>query len=99
MSLMGRRHFLITYDIADDKRRTRVFNTLQDHGEHVQYSVFFCQLTATERIALESAITGCINATEDQVLFVDLGKSDHELSLRVEAVGRCYDAPLRSMIV
>lgn len=96
---MSRRHFLITYDIADDKRRTRVFNTLQDHGDHAQYSVFFCQLTQTERIALEASITREINRADDQVLFVDIGKSEHELSIRVEALGTCYEAPVRSMIV
>jgi CRISPR-associated protein Cas2 len=96
---MSRRHFLITYDIADDKRRTRVFNTLQDHGDHAQYSVFFCQLTSIERISLESIIQGAIDNTMDQVLFVDLGKSDHDLSVRVDAVGKCYDPPVRSMIV
>ena len=96
---MSRRHFLVTYDIADDKRRTRVFNALQDHGDHAQFSVFFCQLTATERIALESSLTGHIKTSEDQVLFVDLGKSEHDLSLRVDAVGLCYDPPTRCMIV
>jgi CRISPR-associated protein Cas2 len=96
---MSRRHFLITYDIADDKRRTRVFDTLQDHGDHAQYSVFFCQLTATERVSLESLLVGFIDCAKDQVLFVDLGKSEHELSVRVEAVGKCYNPPVRSMIV
>ena len=96
---MGRRHFLITYDIADDKRRTRVFNTLHDHGDHAQFSVFFCQLTSTERIALESRITECIDHAEDQVLFVDLGKSEHDLAVRVDALGKYYEAPVRTMIV
>ena len=90
---------MITYDIADDKRRTRVFNTLQDQGDHAQYSVFFCRLTQTERIALESIIVGYIDCEKDQVLFVDLGKSEHDLSVHVDAVGKCYDPPVRSMIV
>lgn len=96
---MGRRHFLITYDVADDKRRTRIFNTLQDHGDHAQYSVFFCQLTQTERISLESVITSHIDCAQDQVLFVDLGKSEHDLNLRVDAIGKCYTPPTRSKIV
>jgi CRISPR-associated protein Cas2 len=96
---MGRRHYLVTYDIADDKRHTRVFNMLQDNGDHAQFSVFFCQLTLAERIALEAEVTGIIDCGEDQVLFVDLGKSEHELSVHVEAVGKAYDPPGRSMIV
>jgi CRISPR-associated protein Cas2 len=96
---MSRRHYLISYDIADDKRRTRVFNTLQDHGDHAQFSVFFCQLTIAERVALEASVTGMIDCGQDQVLFVDLGKSEHELLVRVDAVGKAYDPPVRSMIV
>ncbi len=96
---MSRRHYLITYDIADDKRRTSVFNTLHDHGDHAQFSVFFCQLTLTERVALEIRISESIDHAQDQVLFVDLGKSDHDLAVRVDAVGKCYEAPVRTMIV
>lgn len=33
---MRRRHFLITYDVADDKRRTKLFNLLQGEGDHAQ---------------------------------------------------------------
>lgn len=96
---MSRRHYLVTYDIADDKRRNRVFDALHDHGDHAQFSVFFCQLTQTERISLESLLTSHIHHDEDQVLFVDLGKSDHDLSLRVDAIGKCYHQPARCMIV
>ena len=96
---MSQRHYLITYDVADDKRRTRVFNTLQDHGDHAQFSVFFCRLTLSERAAHESSLTEMIDSAKDQVLFVDLGKSEHELAVHVTAVGKCYDPPVRSMIV
>ena len=36
---MSRRHYLITYDISDDKRRTSVFRTLVGQGDHVGDSV------------------------------------------------------------
>ena len=32
--------FLVAYDVADDKRRTKVFKKLKGRGEAVQYSVF-----------------------------------------------------------
>lgn len=38
------RLWLISYDIADDKIRRRVFNRLKDCGKPVQYSVFECHL-------------------------------------------------------
>ena len=34
--------YIVTYDIPEDKRRTRVAKTLLDFGSRVQYSVFEC---------------------------------------------------------
>ena len=36
--------YLISYDVADDARRHRVFEALKDFGRRVQYSVFECDL-------------------------------------------------------
>ena len=36
--------YLVSYDIPDDKRRTRIAKTLNDFGDRVQYSVFECNL-------------------------------------------------------
>ena len=34
--------YIVSYDIPDDKRRTKVAKTLLDFGSRVQYSVFEC---------------------------------------------------------
>ena len=34
--------YIVTYDIPEDRRRTRVAKTLLDFGSRVQYSVFEC---------------------------------------------------------
>ncbi len=36
--------YLISYDISDDRRRTRVMEALKDFGRRVQFSVFECNL-------------------------------------------------------
>jgi CRISPR-associated protein Cas2 len=36
--------YLISYDVADNTRRHRVFEALKDFGRRVQYSVFECEL-------------------------------------------------------
>lgn len=41
---------VLSYDVVDDKRRTRVLKLLKGYGTHVQYSVFECELT-TQQIA------------------------------------------------
>ena len=96
---MSRRHFLVTYDVADDKRRDKVFTLLQGNGDHAQYSVFLCQLSGTELARLRSDLTPVINADEDQVLIVDLGKVRPGESASIEAIGQAYAPPVRVTIV
>jgi len=89
-----RRRYLITYDVADDRRRTKLFNLLRDAGDHAQYSVFFGELTAAELAGLRGAMSAAVHHGEDQVLVVDLGPSDpharHPFAEGVEAIGRPY---------
>jgi len=87
---MPRRHFLVSYDVSDDKRRDRVFETLKDHGEHTQFSVFLCELSAAELAALRGVLQGTIHHGEDQVLVVDLGPAHHDLQTSIEAIGRAF---------
>jgi len=36
---------VVSYDIVDDKRRTKIAEILKDYGTRVQYSVFECELS------------------------------------------------------
>ena len=96
---MNRRHFLVSYDISDDKRRTSVFECLQANGDHAQFSVFFCQLTPAELARLQAALQPMIDASTDQVLILDLGKVEYAEPLAVVTLGRAYAPPVRTMIV
>lgn len=96
---MARRHFLVTYDITDDKRRNGVFETLQANGDHAQYSVFLCQLNPLELARLRAAVQPLIDSTEDQILIVELGKVHSDEPLRLETLGLPYVPPARAMIV
>ncbi len=40
--------YVISYDITDDKRRTKVARILEGVGQRVQYSVFECDLTPSQ---------------------------------------------------
>src|ERR1039458_258300 len=68
-----RTSYLVCYDICDDKRLRKVFQLMRGYGDHLQYSVFECQLTATYLVRLRAALAAIIHHTEDQVLFVNLG--------------------------
>ncbi|MGE3165367.1 MAG: CRISPR-associated endonuclease Cas2 [Planctomycetota bacterium] len=96
---MERRRYLVTYDISDDKRRTRVFQALRDNGDHAQYSVFICELTPSELSILRSRLTDAIHHREDQVLVLDLGLSDNSLEAKLEVMGRAYLPPTTVFVV
>ena len=68
--------YLVCYDIADDKRLRKVFKTCGNFGDHLQFSVFECDLNPSEKIELETALVEIINHDEDQVIFVGLGPSE-----------------------
>ena len=52
-----RNRYIVTYDISDDDRRNSIFKTLRGCGDHIQYSVFRCDLSDSERITPASAMT------------------------------------------
>jgi CRISPR-associated protein Cas2 len=88
--------YLISYDITNDKRLRKVFKTLRDFGDHLQYSVFECQLTPTDLVRCRHLLSEIIKHDEDQVLFVDLGPTEGRGDRVITAIGLPYstvDAP------
>jgi CRISPR-associated protein Cas2 len=59
--------YLISYDIPDDKRRTKIANLLEDYGQRVQFSVFEVWLEDSMRQALIDKLNQRINPDEDSV--------------------------------
>ena len=96
---MARRNYLITYDISDDKRRNHVFSALMDNGDHVQFSVFLCELNLQELAMLKVRLSEAIHQRADQIIILDLGDVERPLDRIVECVGRKYDPPCRVQVV
>ena len=91
-----RSSYLVCYDICDDKRLRKVFQAMRAYGDHLQYSVFECQLTKTDLVRLRSQLSAIIHHTEDQVLFVYLGPADGRGDRVITSLGKPYsslDAP------
>jgi CRISPR-associated protein Cas2 len=82
--------YLVTYDIRDDKRLRKVFKTLRNWGDHLQYSVFECQLNPGDLMRLKSELKSVINAAHDQVLFIDLGPAAGRGERVIESIGQPY---------
>lgn len=85
-----RNTYLVCYDIADDKRLRKVFKICRDYGDHLQYSIFECQLTAVDLAKLRHELSEVIHHGDDQVLFVDLGPSEGRGDRVISALGQPY---------
>lgn len=86
-----RNFVLVSYDIADPKRWRRVFKIMKGHGEHVQYSVFICQLTPLDEAHLKAKLDDEIHHREDQVMFVHIGPvTKNQLEKRISTIGKEY---------
>jgi CRISPR-associated protein Cas2 len=88
--------YLVCYDIANDKRLRRVFKTCKNYGDHLQFSVFECDLNPAEKVELERALNETIKNDEDQVIFVSLGPAEGRGDRVISSLGLPYaklDAP------
>jgi CRISPR-associated protein Cas2 len=94
-----RQTYIVSYDISDPKRLRKVFRLMKGYGEHVQLSVFRCELTHRALVELRSRLGSTINHNEDQVLFVDVGPEDGRAGTAISAVGRAYESPEQCAVV
>lgn len=63
---------VVAYDIASDRRRTRLVKYLKDFGERVNYSVFQCEVKPEIYPKMRTSIEEIIDLKEDSVLFYEL---------------------------
>jgi CRISPR-associated protein Cas2 len=87
-----RNSYLVCYDISDEKRLRRVFKMMRAWGDHLQLSVFECQLTRMDLARLKGDLANVIHHQEDQVLFVDLGPAEGRGDRVITALGRPYSS-------
>jgi CRISPR-associated protein Cas2 len=85
-----RNSYLVCYDICDERRLRQVFKVMRNFGDHLQYSVFECQWTATDLVRCRTALTSIIQHDEDQVLFVNLGPTEGRSERVITALGKPY---------
>lgn len=91
--------YIVTYDIADDRRWRRVFRLMHGYGEWMQLSVFQCRLTRSRYAELTSRLVETISAVDDHVLIVDLGVAE-QVEPRVCSLGkRAFEAIERVPVI
>lgn len=63
---------VVTYDIPEDKRRTKVHSLLKSYGQWMQYSVFECEVTAAQYAKLRLRLEKLIKPETDSIRFYSL---------------------------
>ncbi len=85
-----RQRYIVTYDIADPVRLRKVFKAMKGFGEHLQLSVFRCDLTDLAMARLKAALLQVIDAQKDQVLIIDVGPTEGRGAEVFESLGKAY---------
>lgn len=76
--------YIIAYDIASDRRRTKVHKTISGYGKWTQYSLFECFLSEKQYLQLRQKLDKIVASSEDSVRFYALCQS---CCARTETVG------------
>jgi CRISPR-associated protein Cas2 len=91
--------YLVTYDICHPRRLRRVFKCMRGFGDHLQYSVFRCELSDEAKVRMLTRLDEVINHDEDQVLVFNLGPVDGLRADLVEYLGQRYKPSVHEALV
>jgi len=70
---MKHKHFyVVAYDIADDRRRSKVVKVLEGIGHRVNYSVFECMLTDIQYQSMCERLSKLIAQKDDRIIIYPL---------------------------
>lgn len=81
---MEKKFIIVSYDISDDKRRTKIHKALKAYGQWTQYSIFECNLTKTEYAKLRARLDPLIDINNDSIRFYFVCDA---CKLKVERIG------------
>ncbi len=83
---------IVTYDVPDDRRRTKLADALKDFGERVQYSVFECHLDDGELQRMRSRLLKLLDLQDDSLRLYRLCGGCEKL-LEIHGLGRTTEEP------
>ena len=88
-----RQTYIVTYDVCHPKRLRKVFKLMRGYGDHIQLSVFRCELDMRTLLELRARLDVVIDAHVDQVLFIDVGPTEGRGATSIRALGKAYVPP------
>ncbi len=73
---------MVCYDVRSPDRLRRTHQVMLGYGDPLQYSVFLCELSATEK-----ALRGAVSLKDDSVIIIDLGPARGLAQSRIIELG------------
>ena len=89
---------VVSYDIPDDKRRSRVARTLEDYGARVQYSVFEVNLDPGQVNKMRGELARIAEEDVDSIRFYTLCGACYA-RIEVLGAGKAAEAPPEALII
>ncbi len=77
---------LVTYDISDDRLRTRLHKTLERYGTWTQFSLFECFLSHKQAIQLLGEIKELTQDADAHVRIYTLSRDDAKRTITIGGV-------------
>jgi CRISPR-associated protein Cas2 len=74
----------------------RIYKTLKNYGQRVQFSVFECDLEETDYLRLRKKLEKILETEEDSIRFYFLCKKDIE---RIERIGGIKPWPKGAIVI
>lgn len=90
--------FIVTYDIADQRRWRAIFNLMNGYGDWLQLSVFQCRLSRRRHAEMIATLDEIIHHDEDHILLLDLGPAG-SVEPRVVSLGKDFKPLEREPII
>lgn len=87
---MRQTRYLVCYDISNAQRLRSVHKCVLSYGRQLQYSVYVCDLTETQLVAMRFELRGIMKQNQDSVILVSLGTAYDESSIEVLGKPRLF---------
>ncbi|HEY3229326.1 MAG TPA: CRISPR-associated endonuclease Cas2 [Roseiflexaceae bacterium] len=88
---------IISYDIVEDKRRTKVMKLLKGYGTRVQYSVFECDLSKPQLDKVGGELRAIVDLNTDSIRCYVLDAAAVE-RIQILGIGRVTTEPIYYLI-
>lgn len=72
---------------------------MRGYGDHIQYSVFRCDLSLSEKVLMIGDLLNEINCKEDQILIINIGSPEGRGDNCIESLGLTLPPPEKHVFV